>query len=109
MGQLDPGKRRLFSDDPILFCRHVSNTAVKTKTKQKGQASTETHADGELRNSHKERKCGETQICTQEGARPPTWAVNPQMGEPRGNEYVRRRPLKRRSVRPSLPMPNDPA
>jgi len=21
MGQLDPGKRRLFSDDPILFCR----------------------------------------------------------------------------------------
>ena len=30
------------------------------------QASDETHADGELRNSHKERKCGETQICTQE-------------------------------------------
>ena len=24
--------------------------------------STETHADGELRNSHKERKCGETQL-----------------------------------------------
>ena len=81
----------------------------KNKTKRPG---TETHADGELRNSHIERKCGETQICTQEGARPPTWAVNPQMGEPRGNEYVRRRPLKRRSVRPSLRMcaeANDPA
>ena len=55
---------------------------MKTKQNNTGQASTETHADGELRNSHKERKCGETQICTQEGARPPTWAVNPQMGEP---------------------------
>ena len=27
--------------------------------------STETHADGELRNSHKERRCGETQVHSQ--------------------------------------------
>ncbi len=44
---------------------------MKTKQNNTGQASNEAHADGELRNSHKERRCGETQICTQEGARPP--------------------------------------
>jgi hypothetical protein len=33
---------------------------VKTKQYNTGQASNETHADGELRNSHKERRCGET-------------------------------------------------
>ena len=46
---------------------------MKTKQYNTGQASNETHADGELRNSHKERRCGETQICTQvrERARQP--------------------------------------
>jgi len=36
---------------------------VKTIQYNTGQALHETHADGELRNSHKERKCGETQLC----------------------------------------------
>jgi hypothetical protein len=46
----------------VKYTQHVNSTAVKTKQYNTGQASHETHADGELRNSHKERKCGETQI-----------------------------------------------
>jgi hypothetical protein len=37
------------------YTQHVSSTAVKTIQKQKGQASNETHADGELRDSHKKK------------------------------------------------------
>jgi hypothetical protein len=43
------------------YTQHVSSTAVKTIQYTTGQASDETHADGELRNSLKE-KIGETQI-----------------------------------------------
>jgi hypothetical protein len=51
------------SKTPIIsnsYTQHVSSTAVKTIQYNTGQASDETHADGELRNSHKERRCGET-------------------------------------------------
>jgi len=38
---------------------------VKTIQYNTGQASDETHADGELRNSHKERRCGESSVYAQ--------------------------------------------
>jgi hypothetical protein len=57
------GGRRGFSIDTnrgkwtihYEYTQHVSSTAVKTIQKQKGQASNETHADGELRDSHKKK------------------------------------------------------
>ena len=82
---------------------------MKTIQYNTGQASDETHADGDLRNSHKKRECGETHICTQEGARPPTWAVNPQNGRAKG-QRVCTSPPPEETQRPSvLAHANDPA
>ena len=44
------------------------------------------HMQAEAEKQPKKREYGETHVGTREGGRPPTWAVNPQMGEPRGNE-----------------------
>jgi hypothetical protein len=59
------------SKTPIIsnsYTQHVSSTAVKTIQYNTGQTSDETHADGELRNSHKERKYGDISFTTHQHA-----------------------------------------
>jgi hypothetical protein len=82
---------------------------VKTIQRQEGQASHETHADGELRDSHR-KKVRRDPNMNSGGSAPADVGGEPPNGRAKGQRASSRNrmcrgPLKRRSIRPSSRMP----